>query len=56
MNDTDHDILIRVETKQNALMKQFSNHLSHHFHYSIMAWGIALSAVVSLAIIVIKVL
>ena len=27
----DHDILIRIDTKMDALEEQFSNHLKHHF-------------------------
>jgi len=53
---SDHDRLICIDVKVTELKKQFSNHLSHHFRYSIMAWGVALSAIVGLIVIVIKVL
>ena len=54
MTDTDHDILIRVETKLEEIKIDFENHLVHHFRYSIMAWGVALGAIVTLAIALIK--
>ncbi len=52
---SDHDDLIEIKTKLNILMSQFDNHLKHHFRYNILAWTVALGAIVSLAVIVIKV-
>jgi len=52
----DHDILICLEVKLKELKADFENHLIHHFRYSIMAWGVALGAIVTLAIALIKVL
>ena len=49
-NRNDHDILICLEVKLKELKNDFENHLVHHFRYSIMAWGIALTAIVTLAI------
>lgn len=56
MDDEDHDILIRLEVILKELKIDFDNHLKHHFRYSVMAWGIALGAIVTLAIALIKVL
>lgn len=54
MKQTDHDLLIAMNEKLTELGKQFSNHLSHHFRYSLMAWGIALSAIVTLVVFIVK--
>ena len=53
---SDHDLLIKVDTKLDGLIDQFDNHLVHHFRYSLMAWAIALGAIVTLAIGLIKLL
>lgn len=52
----DHDLLIEINTILKELKIDFDNHLSHHFRYSILACGVALSAIVTLAIALIKVL
>lgn len=46
----DHDILIMLNTKLDGLEKQFSNHLRHHFLFTLAAWTIALGAIVGLII------
>ena len=56
MNDlTDHDLLIRIDERSIEFQRKMDNHLRHHFRYSIMAWGVTLSALISLVIIVIKI-
>jgi hypothetical protein len=52
----DHDLLIEVHTIVKELKVDFDNHLVHHFRYSLLAWGVALSAIITLAIALIKVL
>ena len=52
----DHDLLIEAVTILKELKTDFDNHLIHHFRYNILAWGVALSAIVTLAIALIKVL
>jgi len=47
---SDHDLLICIDVKLKTLTKHFENHLSHHFRYNILAWTIALGAIVTLAI------
>lgn len=54
--DSDHDLLIKVDTKQDILIQQFNNHLQHHFRYNILAWSITLGALITMAITLIKVL
>ena len=56
MEDRDHDILIEVKVICNELKKDFENHLTHHFRYTLVACGIALTALVTMAIALIKVL
>lgn len=46
----DHDLLICIDAKLKELKIQFDNHLQHHFRYNIMAWGIALAALIGLII------
>lgn len=53
---SDHDILIEMNTTLKELKVDFDNHLSHHFRYSILACSVALGAIVTLAIALIKVL
>ena len=53
---SDHDLLVEVNTILKELKKDFDNHLIHHFRYSLLAWGVALSAIITLAIALIKVL
>lgn len=52
----DHDLLIEAITILKELKTDFENHLVHHFRYSLLAWGVALSAIITLAIALIKVL
>jgi len=52
----DHDLLVEVNTILKELKVDFDNHLVHHFRYSLLAWGVALSAIITLAIALIKVL
>lgn len=51
-----HDLLIEMNVILKELKKDFDNHLAHHFRYNILACGVALSAIVTLAIALIKVL
>lgn len=53
---SDHDLLIRVDEKLDGLITQFSNHLKHHFRYNILAWTVALGAIVTLTVALIKLL
>ena len=46
----DHDLLIKINTILEELKTDFNNHLSHHFRYSVMAWGIVLVALIGLII------
>lgn len=47
---TTDERLIKIETILNELKVDFDNHLSHHFRYSVMAWGIVLVALIGLII------
>jgi len=55
-NLSDHDLLIRIDERTIVFQRAMDNHLKHHFRYSLMAWGITLSALVGLVVIIIKVL
>lgn len=44
---TDHDLLICIDVKLKELKNNFTNHLQHHFRYSIMAWGIAATSLLT---------
>lgn len=45
MKDDDHDLLIRIDTKLDLLQKQFSNHLKHHFVYTLALFTSLLSVI-----------
>lgn len=51
-----HDLLIEMNIILKELKKDFDNHLAHHFRYNILACSVALGAIVTLAIALIKVL
>ena len=43
---TDHDILVRLDERQEGLIRTMDNHLKHH-----QAWTLALAAVLLAAIL-----
>jgi hypothetical protein len=47
--DTDHDRLIRIETKVDTLIKYFDNHIKHH-------WMLTIPLTLALIGVVIKLL
>lgn len=51
-----HDMLIEAVTILRELKADFDNHLQHHFKATMLAWTVALGAVVTLAIALIKIL
>ena len=53
---SDHDLLIRIDVRTEKIEKWCSNHDVHHFRYTILAWSVALGAIITLAIALIKVL
>jgi len=53
---SDHDILIELKVILEELKKDFDNHLSHHFRYTLLACSVALGTIVTLAITLIKTL
>jgi len=50
------EILAKIEVRLSHLEKSMSNHLTHHFRYNILAWSVALSALVSLTTLIISLL
>ena len=56
MEDKDYDLLIRIDERLERIEKWCYNHDVHHFRYMILAWGVALGAIITLAIALIKVL
>ncbi len=50
----DRDLLIRVDERSERVERWCYNHDEHHLRYNILAWGVALGAIVTLAICVIK--
>ena len=53
---SDHDLLVEVNTILKELKVDFDNHLQHHFRYTLLACSVALGAIITLAIALIKVL
>ena len=51
MTDEERDnLLIRVDERTKRLDTWANNHDTHHFRYNLMAWGIALAAIITLAV------
>ena len=50
---TDHDLLVRIDERTKAFERQMVNHLNHHFRYNILAWTVALGAIVSLILVIV---
>ncbi len=50
----DHDLLVRIDERQMAFERQMINHLKHHFRYNILAWSVALGAIASLILIIVR--
>ena len=50
----DHDLLIRIDVRTEKIEKWCFNHDSKHFRYNLLAWSVALGAIITLAICVIK--
>jgi len=48
IESNDHDLLIEIRTELKNVQKVLDNHLVHHFRYQVLAWGIALTAMVGL--------
>lgn len=46
--------LAEIETKQDGLIKQFTNHLRHHWAVTIVLLGVALGSVISLVTLIFK--
>jgi len=47
---TDHDLLIRIDERLKTVENNQENHLRHHFRYNLLAWTVALGALISLLI------
>lgn len=50
MTDEEKEMLIRVDERTERIDIWCTNHDVHHFRYNIMAWGIALSAIIGLVV------
>jgi len=50
MTDEEKEMLIRVDERTERMEIWATNHDIHHFRYNIMAWGVALSAIIGLIV------
>lgn len=50
----DHDLIVRIDERTKNFEQQMSNHLVHHFRYNFLAWTVALGAIVSLILIIVR--
>ena len=50
------ELLIRLDERVERIDKWCNNHDVHHFRYNLLAWSVALGAIVTLAIALIKLL
>lgn len=53
MSETDHDLLLRIDERTKTLVIQLSNHLKHSFKYNLMAWGVCLTALTGIIILIV---
>lgn len=57
MDEQEQDeLLVRLDERTMRMDKWCFNHDAHHFRYTMLAWSVALGAIVTLAIALIKVL
>jgi len=42
-----NELLIRLDERTERLVKDFENHLQHHFRYSVLAWTITVGALIT---------
>ena len=47
---TDHDLLIRIDERVRKLDRCMSNHLTHHWAFTLALLGAVLTALASLAV------
>ena len=50
----DRELLIRVDERSERVERWCYNHDSQHFRYNLLAWSVALGAIITLAICVTK--
>lgn len=53
LSDSDHNLLIKLVVITDRIDKWCSNHDVHHFRYNLMAWGLALTAIVGLILFIV---
>jgi len=53
-NQTDHDLLIRIDERLKDIEIGFTNHLSHHFRYSFYAWTACVGLIITLIVLLLK--
>jgi len=44
------ELLIRIDERTKYFEQIMTNHLRHHFRYNILAWSVALGAIISLIV------
>lgn len=49
-----NELLIRLDERTAYLEKSMSNHLKSHFRYSLLAWSTAMSAIITLLVMLLK--
>lgn len=56
MENDDHDILIRLDTKLDILQKGFDNHLAHHTKWMYIIGGSLITSAITTFVALIKLL
>ena len=54
-NQTDHDLLVRVDERLENIEVGFANHLEHHFRYAFYAWTACIGLIITLIILLLKI-
>jgi hypothetical protein len=54
INQTDHDLLLRIDERLETVEKNLTNHLDHHFRYSFYAWTACIGLIITLIMLLSK--
>lgn len=50
----DRELLVRIDERLKRLEKWAYNHDTHHFRYNLLAWTVALGAIISLILVIVR--
>ena len=51
---SDHDLLLRIDERLENIETGFNNHLDHHFRYAFYAWTACVGLIITLIVLLLK--